>query len=274
MSTRNQLQHILFNRHILWAFLRRDIEARYIGSAMGLFWSVINPLVLLLVYTLVFGLIIGNRYTMLGIDVGSWGFAYYICSGLLPWYAFQESLIRSTTCIVDNAHLIKQVRFPAKVLPAYITLSAIVNQIIGTVLFLALILLVFGKLPTTVFLLPFVLAIQIVLFFGLGLLFSTLHTYLRDIGPLVNIGCMLLMWGTPMLYPMELLYSERIPEIIPILVQLNPLTSLIVIHHDLLVHGTMPSLTNWAIFIGISLLSLLCGYITFTKQHGEFADLL
>ncbi|MBD3267520.1 hypothetical protein GF373_12705 [bacterium] len=269
MPVRSQFQHILFHRHLLWEFLRRDIMARYIGSAMGFFWSVIHPLVLLIIYTLVFEVILKVKYEEFGREtVGG----FYIFCGLLPWYAFQESLIRSTSSIVDNAHLIKQVRFPAKVLPAYISLSAIVNQIIGSVIFLLILFLSRGSLHATVLFLPLVIVIQTVMFFGLGLLFSTLNTYFRDIAPLVNIGSMLLMWSTPMLYTLEMVYKA--PEFVQPLVFLNPLTSLIIIHHDIILYGQVPLLIHWLTFIGFSFMALLIGYPVFTRQHGEFADLL
>ena len=263
------IHHILFHRHLLWEFLRRDIEARYIGSAMGFFWSVVNPLVLLVVYWFVFGLIMKKTYSMLGGEETAGGFAFYIFCGLLPWYAFQESLIRSTTSIVDNAHLIKQVRFPAKVLPAFITLSAIVNQLIGTLIFLVAILIAKHCLPWTLVFLPIVLIFEMVLFFGLGLLFSTLNTYFRDIAPLVSIGSMLLMWSTPMLYLMK-----DVPDYLQPLIYANPLTSLVIIHHDIVLHGQVPSLIHWVVFLLFSLAALALGYPVFTKHHNNFADML
>ena len=269
MPLSKQVQHIYFHRHLLWEFLHRDIQARYIGSAMGFFWSVVNPLVLLTVYTFVFGLILKSKYSILGREETMGGFAFYIFCGLLPWYAFQESLIRSTTSIVDNAHLIKQVHFPAKVLPAYITLSAIVNQLIGTIIFLAAILLVSHSLSWTMVLFPVVLLFEMILFFGLGLLFSTLNTYFRDIAPLVSIGSMLLMWSTPMLYQIK-----DVPEYLQPLIYANPLTSLVIIHQDIILNGHVPDLIYWVIFITFSLAALAIGYPVFTKNHGNFADVL
>lgn len=269
MPIKNQIEHILFHRHLLWEFLRRDLLARYIGSAMGLFWSVIHPLVLLLIYSFVFEKLLGVKYEAMGRKTAG---GFYIFCGLLPWYAFQESLIRSTTCIVDNAHLIKQVHFPAKIMPAYITLSSIVNQIIGTIIFIFAIIIYNGELHWTLCFLPIVIVFQIILFFGLGLLFSTLNTYFRDIGPLVNIGTMLLMWSTPMLYSLKDVY--RAPEIIQKIIFMNPLTSLILIHHDIILYGIVPPLSYWLIFIGVSLAAVGIGYPVFTRHHGEFADLL
>ncbi len=261
------LRYILLQRHLLWEFLRRDLQARYVGSAMGFFWSVVNPLILLVIYTFVFGLVLGARLEMMGRDKIE-DFAFYIFCGLLPWYAFQESLIRSTTCIIDNSHLIKQVRFPAKILPIHLTLSSIVNQLIGTAIFLIALLIFKHTLPVTLVAFPIVIALEIFLFCGLGLLFATLNTYLRDIAPLVTIGTMILMWTTPMFYTLK--HAENFLYIL----KANPLTYLIMIHHDLVLFGEWPSALDWAVLCAISFGSFILGYIRFTRCHQEFADLL
>ena len=267
MKTR--LQHFLFHRHLLWEFLRRDLQARYVGSAMGFFWSVINPLILLIVYSVVFGFILRVPSPRLGGQVPSLDFAFYIFCGLLPWYAFQESLIRSTTCIIDNQHLIKQIRFPAKVLPAYITLSSLVNQLIGTVILIAVMAVFRHVSPWTLFGLPLVFFLEWVFFFGSGLLFATLNTYLRDIAPLMSIATLVMMWATPMFYEMEIVPPAWQP-----LLYANPLTYMVLIHHHLVLFNTWPPFLYWMIFATVSLVSFGLGYRVFTRRHQEFADLL
>ncbi|MBZ0258844.1 ABC transporter permease [bacterium] len=270
---KQQIKHILFHRHLIYEFLKRDLQARYLGSAIGFFWSVVNPLILLAVYTIVFGYILRAKYEALGFgEAGTVAFAFYIFSGLMPWFAFQESLMRSTTCIVDNAHLIKQVRFPAKVLPAYLAISSLVNQMIGTFIFMAGYMLMTGSAHWTWLLLPLVIAIEFVMFFGLGLFFSTLHTYVRDVGPLISIVTMILMWTTPMLYTMEM--AQKAPQWVQSILYLNPITYLILLHHDMMLDGVWPALYLWLVFGALSLISLAAGYVLFTRCHSEFSDLL
>lgn len=272
-TLRERLGHVYFQRHLLREFLVRDLVARYIGTIMGFFWSVIHPLILLLVYTMVFGIIIPppqlERLAQRGWDGEVVGFAFYIFCGLLPWYAFQESLVRTTTSIADHAHLIKQVRFPAKILPVYITLSSLVNQLIGTAIFLLFQLAVLGSIPVTLAALPLVLFFQFLFFLGLGLLFSTMNTYVRDVAPLVSIGTMILMWTTPMLYTLEI-----VPEPIRPILYANPVTYLVLLHHEVMLFGEWPSLALWSAFGFISLAAFVFGYAVFTRCHAEFADLL
>ncbi len=266
---KRRIQHILFQRHLLWEFLRRDLQARYIGSAMGFFWSVVHPIILLLIYSFVFGIIIAAKWKHLGIESESGSVAFYIFCGLLPWYAFQESTSRNTTCIVDNSHLIKQVLFPAKILPAYITLSSLVNQLIGTAIFLLVLLFFLKHLPLTTLALPIVFIFQFIFFLGLGLLLSTLNTYIRDIGPLVTIVTMIMMWSAPMLYPLLMVPDRYLP-----IINANPITYLVIIHHQLVLYGEWPTFVQWFIFCSISLATLGLGYSVFTRCHREFADLL
>jgi lipopolysaccharide transport system permease protein len=270
---RDRIRHFLYQRHLLREFLRRDLQARYIGSTMGFFWSVVNPLILLLVYSVVFGAILQppqlERLAERGWEGGALGFAFYIFCGLLPWYAFQESLARNTSCIVENANLIKQVRFPAKVLPVYLTLSSLVNQVIGTAIFLVFQLVILGGMSLTAAAFPILLGLQFIFFFGLGLLFSTLHTYFRDVGPMISIITMIMMWAAPMLYSIDFAPDWLLPVLYA-----NPITYLLLLHHDLMLYGVWPPAWLWSVFGGIALGSLAVGYTLFTRCHGEFADLL
>ena len=120
------------NRHLLRELVFRDIRSRYVGSIMGLFWSVLNPLLLLLLYTFVVAGIFRER--LAAGDSTSLLAASIFC-GLLPWLAVQESIIRSATCYLEEQNLIKKLRFPLEVLPLKITVSAIAHQLVGSAVF-------------------------------------------------------------------------------------------------------------------------------------------
>jgi ABC-type polysaccharide/polyol phosphate export permease len=274
---KQQIKHILFHRHLVMEFLRRDLQARYTGSVMGFFWSVIIPLVYFSIYFVIFGFLFKQKVQLYGWpEDRPGGFAFYIFSGLLPWYALQESWVRSTTCIVDNSHLIKQIRFPAKVLPAYLGLSSLVNQLIGTSVMLIALLVYQHYLTITVLAIPLILILQYVCFLGLGLIFATLHTYIRDIGTVVGIAAMLLMWMSPTLYP-DTLFDTQTPSTaliwIEFIVNLNPLTYMVNIHHGIIIYNQINWL-DWVVFGGFSVCVFALGYWIFTKCHAEFADLL
>ena len=266
----NRVHHWWHQRHLLWEFLRRDLQGRYVGSAMGFFWSVINPLILLALYWAVFGLILKIRAPERMGDTGRAGFALYIFCGLVPWYAIQEALVRSTTCVVDNAHLIRQVRFPAKVLPAYLIVSSIVNQLFATaVLLLGLVFLGDG-IQFSVIMLPFALIVQAAICFGLGLLLATLHTYLRDVAPLVTVALMACMWMTPLFYSVEMAEASGLGH----LILANPFAHLVMLYQEIFLMPGMPAAGHWVVLCLFAAVVCWVGYKAFTGAHDEFADVL
>lgn len=271
---REQLTHAWEQRTLLWQFLRRDLQARYVGSSMGFFWSVINPLILLALYTFVFGCLIhpdfGKRYLINQDSMVEK--ALYIFCGLLPWYAFQESIVRMTTSLVDNRHLIRQIRFPAKLIPTYLALSSVVNQLIGSVFLLGAVWWVRGQINPSLWTFPLILLLQTVLVFGLGLFLSTLHVYVRDTAPLVVIGVMITMWTTPLFYSLD-----QLPDPYKTVILINPLTHLIELYHNVFLgDGGWSSqfATHWTVVILTALFAFLVGYRIFTRSHAEFVDVI
>ncbi len=109
----NFLRKTVLHRHLIWNFTIRDLKGRYVGSFMGLFWSLVHPLVLLVSYTFVFAIIFKIRPNLKGID----NFAIFLFCGILPWLYFQETVMRSCNSVVDNANLIRKTLFPSEILP-------------------------------------------------------------------------------------------------------------------------------------------------------------
>jgi ABC-type polysaccharide/polyol phosphate export permease len=122
----NFFRKILLQRHLIWNFVLRDLKARYVGSFMGLFWSVIHPLVLLISYTFVFSVIFQVRPSLKTID----NFALFAFCGMLPWLYFQETVVRSCTSVIDQSHLIRKTLFPSEILPITVALSNLVTHVV------------------------------------------------------------------------------------------------------------------------------------------------
>jgi lipopolysaccharide transport system permease protein len=124
----------LYNhRGLIWNFVKRDISSKYVGSLLGLYWSVINPIITLAVYFVVFGLFLKARLP--GND-NIWDFSLYLSAGILPWTAFSESVMRASGSIVNNKNYIKKVPFPSEIFPVYTILSEFVNLLIGLAIFM------------------------------------------------------------------------------------------------------------------------------------------
>ena len=208
---------LISHRQAIQIFVNRDIRGRYINSALGLWWAVIQPLALLALYTFVFSGIMSVRLN----GSGSTGeFALYAFCGLLPWLAVRDALTRSASVLLDQTPLIKKVVFPSEILPVHLVLSALVVEIVGLVVFLAVVI-VGGRLPGwSLLLLPIVIALQFFFMTGIAWLLATLAVYLRDVRQVVGLVLTLWMFLTPIVYPASL-----VPARFQWVLDINPMTA-------------------------------------------------
>lgn len=177
------------HRALIINFVKRDLLVRYKGSVMGIFWSVAHPFIMLLLYTLVFS---GILRVQVGPAEGTRIFALYLFCGMLPWNAFQDGMSRSTEVIFQHANLIKRTIFPSEILPAYIVLSCLVNELIGLTILLGAALLTAHGLGLSVLLLPVILLLQVAFTLGLAWIVAAINVFLRDVGQL--LGMILTLW--------------------------------------------------------------------------------
>ena len=209
------------HRSILWLLTVRDIKVRYAGSMLGIMWNVIHPVVMILIYILILGSILPGK---MGGGVSRGDYVVHLCAGMIPWLVFQEILMRSSTTLLENATLIKKVAFPEIILHLSVVLNAVFIHFISFVAFI-LILLVMGLWPGAIVLVCFGILAAIAIFaLGLGLVFSVLNIYFRDVGQVVTIGLQFLFWFTPIVYMPELILrgSGRTTRVIGALLEVNP----------------------------------------------------
>lgn len=195
-------------RHLLADFVVRDLKARYVGSAMGFFWSIVFPIVNLFVFMFVFRLLLKARW---GESGGETDTALIMLAGILVWTAFAETVGRATNCLVENANLIQKVVFPSEILPVYLTISSLINMLIGLPIVL-IGCMVFGvSWPGWWYVyIPLLLLLQILFTVGLGYLLATLNLFLRDTYHLVGVALQVWMFATPIFYPAEMVRNTRI----------------------------------------------------------------
>jgi lipopolysaccharide transport system permease protein len=251
-------------RAVVRALVARDLRARYVGSALGLLWSLVNPLAQLAIFTFVFSSVLAVRFADDRVP-----FVLYLAAALFPWLAFQESVLRSATCLVDNAVLVKRVVFPVEVLPVQIALSSLVHQMIALGLLLAL-MVVFGVMPGPALLaLPALVAVQLLFTIGLGWAAAALHVYVRDTAPALGVLFPMWFYLTPIIYPYQL-----VPPPLQAVLALNPLTALVQDYRDLFLHGVLPLGVRELWLVTASLLAFAGGAAVFARARGEFADLV
>ncbi len=182
--------------HLLRELIKRDFNARFAGSALGLTWSVVQPLSLVILYWFDFTFMIpGGRAGQPGES-----YTYFLISGLIPWLGINEGLIRSTTAILDNAPIVRRLRLRSEILVAVPNASALIFECIGLAIFIVA-MVVRGESLRFLWLLPFVLFIQVMLQFGIGLFLAALYVFFRDLTQIIAFLLSILFYLSPILYP-------------------------------------------------------------------------
>lgn len=246
---------------------QRDVAGRYRGSFVGMFWSFFNPLLMLVIYTFVFGVIFKSHWA--GQSGGKLEFAVILFAGMNVNTMFSECANRAPTLIIENTNFVKKVVFPLETLSWSALISALFHLLISTLVLLLMTLLTRGSLPWTVVLFPIVVLPFLPFVAGTIWLLSSLGVFLRDLKQLTGIITSALMFLAPVFYPME-----RIPPTYRDLLYLNPLTVIVEASRDVLVWGRMP---RWDMLGLYGLAACLFAWFAFTwfaRTRRGFADVL
>lgn len=259
----NFLRKMHRQRHLIFSFVRRDLRARYVGSLIGIFWSVLHPLVLLASYTFVFA---GVFKVPVASAHGS--FALFLFCGILPWLFFQETLIRSAGILLENSQILKKTLFPAEILPITVVCSTLVHHGIGFCVLLSA-LLWKGLLTWTVVLVPLYLVLLALLALGLAWIVSALQLYLRDTAQVLSVLLIFWFWFTPIFYE-----RSMAPKWIAGWLGLNPLTYVVESYRMLLLEGRVPPWHSFWPLLLSALVAFFLGGLLFRSLKREFVDVL
>ena len=256
-------------RMLAWEMAKREVYSRYRGSIVGLAWSFFFPVLMLCVYTFVFGVIFRSRWTA-GADMQSTSdFAIILFAGLVVYGMFSECLVKAPMLIVGNVQFVKKVVFPLEVLPVSCVLAAIFHMGISLIVLFMAMFLVGGEIPWTVILLPAVLLPLVLATLGLTWFLSASGVFLRDLSQVMPLLSMVLLFLSPVFYPISM-----IPERFRSIVELNPITGVVDAARAVLVFGTSP---NWSV-VGWQLLAslfiALFGLLWFRFVRKGFSDVL
>jgi len=255
----------------LWAYrgfilgsVQREFQAKYRNSVLGAAWNILNPLSMIVVYTVVFSEVMKARLPEVS---GTYAFSIYLCAGLLTWGLFAEIVNSATNMFVANANLLKKLSFPRLCLPVIVVSNALLNFAIVFGLFL-IFLIISGNFPGMVFvaMLP-LLALQVAFAIGLGITLGMLNVFFRDVGQFFGIFLTFWFWLTPVVYPISILPENGLN-----LMRWNPMYRLVTGYHEVLVYGRWP---NWYSLWPVLALSVtLCAYglYLFRRRSGEMVD--
>ena len=255
----------------LWAYrgfilgsVKREFQSKYRNSLLGAAWTILNPLAMIIVYTVIFAQVM--RAKLPGVD-STFAYSIYLCAGVLTWGLFAEITTRAQNMFLEHANLIKKLSFPRLCLPVIVVATAGLNFAIVFGLF-SMFLVVSGNFPGWAYLalIP-VLAIQMVFAIGLGISLGVLNVFFRDVGQFFTIALQFWFWLTPVVYPTNIL-PERIKALMPF----NPMANLMAAYQTILVGGRWP---DWQAMWPTAVLALaLCtlGFRLFRKHAGEMVD--
>ncbi|MFG5040358.1 ABC transporter permease [Vibrio cholerae] len=228
---------VLFNyRGFILGNVKREFQSKYKNSMLGATWNIINPLAMILVYTVIFSQVM--RAKLPGVD-HSFAYSIYLCSGILTWGLFSEIVGRGMNVFIENANIIKKINFPKICLPVIILSSALLNFIIifG---FFSLFLVISGFFPGWPFLaLMPVVFVLLIFSISLGITLGILNVFFRDVGQFFGIFLQFWFWLTPIVYP-----ESIVPDSIKFVMDLNPMAGVIGEFHRILVNGQWPVWNN------------------------------
>lgn len=257
----NSLRVFVSHSELIFELAKREIRDRYAGQNLGLVWVVFHPLFLMAFYVFLFAFIFPARFGSTGNDMS--GHSLHILAGLVPWLTFQEVLGKSTSVITSNTSLVKQIVFPIEVLPIKAVLAAFVSQVIATFVLLIFAVSV-GQFKFFIFLLPILFLMQLMVMWGVCFLLSSLGAYFKDLRDFVQMFCTVNLFATPILYgPREL------PEIIELVLTLNPFSWMIWCYQDVIYFGYIAHPWAWLAFGSSSVMVFLAGFALFSRvKHG------
>ena len=257
------------NRGLIRVMVRRDILGRYRGSFGGAFWTVINPLLLMLTYFFVFGVVLRNRF---GGDTSRSGFALYFLAGMLPWLAFSEAAGRAPGVMLEHANFVKKLVFAVETLPVNLVVAGLVTEFFAILLYCGFLLAVRGAIPATIAWLPLLLIPQVLFTAGIAWFLAALGVFARDLGQIMGFVLTLWFFLTPICYPES--QWDGLPRAAVAVLGRNPIFVLVHGYRAVLLEHQAPALgALWKLGV-LGLILFLAGHAWFYKLRKSFPDML
>jgi homopolymeric O-antigen transport system permease protein len=246
-------------RELIRNLVFKDLKLKYRGSVFGFLWSLLNPMVMMTVYLVVF------KYIM---PVRGSGFVFQLLLGILAWTFFASSAQMGAGAIVDNGGLLKTVHFPRAVLPISSVLFNLAQYLLTILVFLPFMLIVYGVLPSPALLLfPVIIALQLVMSIGMALALAAGVAFFRDIRHLLDITLMVLFWMTPIIYD-----YQAIPRVWQRVVLLSPMSPFVLAYQQIGYYGRVPDRDVFLVAVVYAVVAFCGGFALFTRLQHEFIE--
>lgn len=256
----NQLKEIYKFKNLIYNLVARDLKVKYKGSILGFFWSLLNPLIMLIVYTVAFKYIIKIRVE---------NFPLFFLCGFLPWTFLSLSLSMAVSSIKDNANLVKKVYFPREILPLSIVLSNLVQFLLTFIILIPALILFKIKLGFPLLFLPLIILFQLAFTLGLAFILSSLNAFFSDVRHLLEIFLQIWFWLTPIIYPVDF-----VPERFQSLYRLNPAVLFVESYRNSLLYNKWLSSVELISLFLVGVVFLAFGHLVFNHYNRRFAEVI
>ncbi len=254
---------------LIYELVKREIESRYRGSVLGIVWSMITPLLMLGVYTFVFGTVFGARWTEAGTQTPPAQFAVILFAGLIVYQIFAETIIRAPMLMISHSNYVKKVVFPLEILVPVAIGNALFHAAVSLLILLPFLFLFMGGIPWTIVLLPVVIAPLLLMSAGVGWFLASLGTYTRDIGQFIGTVATAILFLAPIFFP-----STALPAWLQPWLALNPVTVPVEQAREVLIFGRLPDFSDLTSYGLVSVVFAGFGFLWFQKTRKGFADVL
>lgn len=258
----NDVAVLYRHRELLIVWTMREIRIRYKQSALGAAWAVLQPLSLMVVFSVIFTYFVKVPTSNVPYPV----FSY---SALLPWTFFVASIGLAVSCLTQNMNLVTKIYFPREVLPLAVVAAALADFLVGALVFVAMLLVYHVPLGPTLVLVPVLLVIQVLLTLGIALFASAVNVFFRDVRFVVPLALQLWMYATPIIYP-----ASVVPQRFRTIYMLNPMAGLIESYRAVSLYGRLPRFGDLAPAVVVSVVALVLGYLYFKRVEWQFADVI
>lgn len=245
---------------LLYNLTIKELKVRYKNTILGFLWSLLNPLLLMLVLSVVFSIIL---------KIGIEKYPVFLLCALLPWAFLNNSIAISTTSIVDNANLIKKVPFAREVIPLSVVLANLIHFLLALIVLFVFLLIFKVRLTVFALLMPFVIFTQLLFIIGISFITSALHTYYRDVRYIMEVILLCWFYATPIFYS-----TSFVPDKMLNIYLLNPMACMVIVYRDILLYGRFPGIKIIMLSTLSAFISLILGLLIFRKYKRNFADII
>jgi homopolymeric O-antigen transport system permease protein len=260
------LRNLIERRSLLFQLVRRDFQQRFVGSAIGWIWGLIHPLVLLVVWTFVFGVCLHQKP-----PAGVKSYPLFIFAGMLPWLLFSDTVQRSASSLLDQSSLITKTVFPAEIVPVSVFLSSLVSHLLALALMIAAAGVIDSQISLFLVLLPAYMFLIGLFAVGLGWVFASLHVYLRDTAQMLSVLLTFWFWLTPIMFT-----EEQFPDVAwaHLLLKANPMFYVVRSYRRILLTADWPYARDFVILAASGAAVFILGGLFFRYMKRGFADVL